>query len=356
MNLDLTYCKAAIKTAKNISIVTHPSPDGDAMGSSLGLYHAINMMFPDQKNINVIVPNSIPEYLHFLPGTDKVKQFDIQTEECTALLKNSEIIFILDFNSIGRIGELGTIIEETLCFKIMIDHHMNPDPIADLIISDTDASSTCQMMYRFLIEMFSYMCNENLQRLSDIFAIFGCKDIVTCLYTGIVTDSGSFKFPRTNSELHEIAADLIKCGADNVKIHADLYNNGTLDQMKLTSYILSNKMEILPEYNASILSMSLAEKQSMNYRKGDTEGVVNVPLSCKEISLSIFVTEDEEGKVRMSFRSKGVKIAANIMAKEISNGKGGGHFNAAGASSDMNLQDTIDHIKRSLENYKDMFS
>lgn len=356
MNLDLTYLKVALKNVKNITIVTHPSPDGDAMGSSLGLYHAINKMYPEQKNITVIVPNSIPDYLHFLPGTDKVKQFDIQTEECTELLKNSEIIFILDFNNLGRIGELGNIIEETICYTIMIDHHMDPDPIADLIISDTDASSTCQMMYRFLVKIFSDMCNANFEKLSDVFSIMGSKDIATCLYTGIVTDSGSFKFPRTSSELHMIAADLINCRADNVKIHTDLYNNGTLDQMKLTSYILSNKMEIISEYNVAILSMSLAEKQSMNYKKGDTEGVVNVPLSCKEIQLSIYVSEDEEGKVKMSFRSKGNKIAVNIMAKEISGGKGGGHFNAAGASSDTNLQDTIEHIKKSLENYKHMFS
>ncbi len=312
--------KALIKKSKNIVIVTHWSPDGDAMGSSLGLY---NYLIKLKKKTTVIVPNEYPEFLKWMPGDDKVLNHQSEPEKVLRAVESSDAIFTLDFNSYKRIEKLGEIVAASKAVKVLIDHHQQPDNFAKFVYHDVKACSTCEMVYK-LIVAFGHKKQID-------------KKIAACLYTGIMTDTGSFRFPSVTSETHRIIADLIKFGAVPCVIHEAVYDTYAFNRLKLIGYSILQKMHVIEEKSTAYLSLSDEELNQFNYQKGDTEGLVNYPLTMKGIKFSAYFAE-MDGKVKISFRSKG-KFDVNQFARAYFNG--GGHINAAGGKSDLSLNDTI---------------
>ncbi|WP_299135402.1 bifunctional oligoribonuclease/PAP phosphatase NrnA [uncultured Tenacibaculum sp.] len=325
--------KEFLSRPQEVVIIGHRNPDGDAVGSTLGLKHYL-----DKKGhkAQVLMPNEYPDFLHWIPGSETVYRFDRQNNQSVKALKKSTIIFLLDFNALHRVGhDMQNTLEKYENDFALIDHHQQPDDFT-YMYSDTSMSSTCQMVYNF-IEMM-----EDVDMID--------KHIATCLYTGIMTDTGSFRFRSTTSRTHRIIADLIDKGAENDKIHSNVNDSNTYSRLLLLGQSLSN-LEILPEYRTAFITLSQEEKKKFNYEKGDTEGVVNYALSLKGIVFGvIFIEDEEQGIIKISFRSKG-KFSVNQFARNYFNG--GGHDNASGGKSELNMEDTIAKFKSLLPQYID---
>ena len=309
---------------KKIAIIPHRNVDGDAMGSTLGLYHILKQL---NHQITVVVPNEIPDYLQWIPGIEEATLIyeGAKNSEAIEVLKEAELIFTLDFNALHRAGEqMETVLKTLSAPFIMIDHHEKPDNFAKYMFSDIEYSSTCQMVYELIqkLELGDYI---NL-------------DAATCLYTGIATDSGGFRFPRTTGNLHRIVGNLIDIGVNNSQIHENLYDNGDYNKLQILGKALSN-MKVLPEYKTSYIALSQQEQNELKVKKGDTEGIVNYGLTIKNIDFTAFFTEVTEEKIiKISFRSQG-DFDVNQFARNHFNG--GGHKNAAGGKSFDNLEGTI---------------
>lgn len=330
-NFDFTEAKTLLSNAKRIVITTHVSPDGDAIGSSLAMSLFLKKLGYITK---VITPDDYPEFLHWMPGNDDVLQFHVHKNESEEFIESADLVFCLDFNSPDRLSGLRTLIEEKKCPKILIDHHQKPDKWTDVLFSDTNASSTCEMIYRFI---------EGIDGLKQI-----DKEIGSCLYVGIITDTGSFKFPSTTSYTLRISAELLDLGVEGSKIQNLVYDNSTEDRLRLMGYSLTEKLIIEEKYHTAIIGLSSEELSRFNYKAGDTEGLVNYPLGISSVRMSVFLS-DKRGEVRMSFRSKGNIPVNEIAAKHF---KGGGHINAAGGISNLSIEDTIKYIISILPEYR----
>lgn len=330
---DIDGVKQLLASPKKIVIIPHRNPDGDAMGSTLGLYH-----FLKQKGHSpqVMVPNEAPDFLAWLPSFNTVKVFEKEPEEATKILKAAELIFTLDFNVLSRTGDQMEVVLQNLKVPfIMIDHHQKPGDYALHTFSDTSFGSTCEMIYHFIVAMGE-------KSLID-------KTIATCLYTGIVTDSGSFRYPLTTGTTHRVVADFIDLGIDNTAIHSLLFDNHSHNRILILARALQN-MKVLPVYKTSYTSLSQEELNSFGHAKGDTEGIVNYGLSMKDIAFTAFFTENkDEGIIKISFRSKG-NFDVNQYAREHFNG--GGHINAAGGKSTESLEATIQKFIATLAHTK----
>lgn len=310
-----------LSSPKKIAIIPHRSPDGDAMGSTLGLYHFLKKLNHDAI---VIAPNEFPDFLAWLPGSENVLIFEKDKENVAKVLQDSELIFTLDFNALHRTGEMENVLNKLTAPFIMIDHHQKPDDYATFMYSNTKFGSTCEMIYNFI----SYLDKKYLLD----------ETIASCLYTGIVTDSGSFRFPTTTSETHRVAAALLDLGARNGDIHNSLFDNNSYHRLQLLGRALQN-LKVYPEYKTSYIRLSQQELDEFKYVKGDTEGIVNYGLTIKGIVFAaIFIENKEEGIVKISFRSQG-NFDVNQFARQYFNG--GGHINAAGGKSNKSLDETI---------------
>ena len=319
---DVTKIKHLLSKPKQIVIIPHKNPDGDALGSTLALYHYLNL---SNHNVIVISPNDYPVFLKWLPGENKIINHEIETVRANDLITSADIVFTLDFNALHRAGDIGPIIRKANGLKILIDHHQQPDNFAHYLYSDVTMSSTCEMVYNF-IEMLG-----NTSLISP--------QIATCLYTGIMTDTGSFRFASTTSTTHRIIANLIDKGASNAFIHNNVYDNNSFDKLQLLGVSLKN-LKVISILNTAYISLSQKELNASNFRKGDTEGIVNYALSIKGVKFAaIFIEHKSEGIIKISFRSKG-NFDVNDFARK--NFNGGGHVNAAGGRSDLNLSETID--------------
>lgn len=324
--------KALISKSQNIVIVTHYNPDGDAMGSSLALY---NYLLKLDKKVTVITPNEYPEFLHWLPGNKKVMPFSSNQKKASALVLKSDLIFTLDFNNYSRLEGLGEVLKTASAKKILIDHHQQPDTYATLMYHDVQACSTCELVYEFI-------CGLGGKKLID-------KNIASCIYTGIMTDTGSFRFDSVTSTTHQILANLLSTGIKPSDIHSAIYDTYSESRVKLLGYCLTEKMVVLPEYQAAYMALTEKELQQFNNQKGDTEGIVNYPFSIKGITFCAFFSEGE-GKIKISFRSKG-KFDVNQFARKYFNG--GGHINAAGGKGNStDMQTTVNEFLALLPKYK----
>ena len=321
-----------LEKPRNIVVIGHRNPDGDAMGSTLAL-----KLYLDKKGhtATVVVPNEYPEFLHWLPASNTTYRFDWQNNQSQRAIKNSDIIFLLDFNALHRVGsDMQNTLEQYPNDFAMIDHHQQPDEVT-YMYSDVTICSTCQMVYQF-IEM-----NNDLDLID--------ADIATCLYTGIMTDTGSFRFRSTTSTTHRIIADLIDRGAENDKIHNNVYDANSYNRLLLLGQALSN-LQILPNYKTAYITLTTEEKNRFDFQKGDTEGVVNYALSLKGIIFAaIFIEDKEQGIVKISFRSKG-KFSVNQFARNHFNG--GGHDNASGGKSELSIEKTVTKFTSLLPTYK----
>ena len=328
---DITSIKQLISSKKKIVIVPHKNPDGDAIGSTLGLYH---YLLKGGHKVNVLTPNDYPSFLKWIPGNDTILKYDTQKNACDSLIKDADIVFTLDFNAFHRTGDMEHMLSECKALKIMIDHHQAPDDYAMYTYSDVSMSSTCEMVYHF-IDMLG---DKNL--IDQI--------IATCLYVGIMTDTGSFRFRSTTSTTHRVVAKLIEKGADNTSIHNNIYDTNSYEGLQLLGCALTN-LKVIPEFKAAYITLSQEELNRYNYKKGDTEGVVNYGLSLDGVILAaIFIEDKKEGIIKISLRSKG-DFSVNEMSRAHFNG--GGHTNAAGGKSHLSLIDTVDKFISILPSY-----
>lgn len=319
---ELQELKKNLLSPKKISIIPHRNPDGDAMGSTLALYHFLKQL---EHQVVVVAPNEFPEFLAWLPDADKVLVFERENDRAKKEIESSKLIFTLDFNALHRTGDvMAAYLEQLTIPMVMIDHHQAPDAYAKYTFSDVSYGSTCEMVYHFITAL-GY--NKNIN-----------KTIATCIYTGITTDSGSFRFPKTTGTTHRVVADLIDKGINNSEIHNNLFDNSSMNRLKILGLALNN-LVVLPEYKTSYITLSQEELDSANNQKGDTEGIVNYGLSIKGIDFAaIFIENKEENIVKISFRSQG-SFDVNQFARNHFNG--GGHINAAGGKSLLSLEETI---------------
>ncbi|KIO51484.1 DHH family phosphoesterase [Flavobacterium hibernum] len=318
---DIQAIQLLLATPKKIAIIPHRGPDGDAMGSTLALYH---FLLKNNHQPTVIAPNDFPDFLAWLPGSETVKIFEKDTENCTKILQEAELIFTLDFNAFHRTGEMEHTLAKLTAPFIMIDHHQKPDDYAAYMYSDTSFGSTCEMVYNFI---------SFLDKKEDL-----DKTIATCIYTGILTDSGSFRFPGTTGNTHRIIAELIDLGVENTQIPVLLFDNSSYSRLQLLGRALQN-LKILEAHKTSYTSLTQDELDSFNYVKGDTEGIVNYGLSIKGIVFTaIFIENKDEKIIKISFRSQG-GFDVNQFARDHFNG--GGHSNAAGGRSDVSMEETL---------------
>ena len=322
--MELHELKSILNNKPSVFIVTHKSPDGDAMGSSLGLAGALKKK---GCSVNVIAPSEYPKFLRWIKGNEEVLVWGEDNERVKDAADKADVLFCLDFNALHRIDEVGDLVAKSKGKKVMIDHHQQPDDFADLIISDTSASSTAEMIYEFLESLGE-------EKLID-------GDIGEALYCGIMTDTGSFRFSSTTARTHRVAGKLIDFGADHSMVHRRIYDSNTKRRLKLLGYCLMN-MEVLDNKNTAIFKITREDHKTFNIQKGDTEGIVNYGLSMPNIKCSVFFREDKN-IVKISFRSKD-DYDVNKFAREHFNG--GGHINAAGGMSNDSLEEAIGKFKK----------
>ena len=332
--LDIASLKELLSQPKQIVITTHHKPDGDAMGSSLGLY---NYLIQKGHHVKLITPSDYPMFLHWLPNNLEVMVYTEKPEESRECIANADFIFCLDFNALSRINQMGDFVREAKAKKVMIDHHLDPEDFDDYRHWSINACATAQLVYDFIV-------NEMGER--DLIN----KDVATCLYTGIMTDSGSFRFPNTTSAVHHIVADLIEKGAENWRIHQLVYDNFSRSRLKFLGHCLLNKLEVLQEFNTAFITVSKEELEKFDIITGDTEGVVNYALSINGIRLAALIIERPD-RVKLSLRSTG-DFPANEICKRYFNG--GGHRNAAGGSSELSLDEVVTQFKAILPEYKNL--
>lgn len=334
MNLEeINAVKKLLSKPQKIVIVPHKNPDGDAIGSTLALWHYLKNM---EHDAFIISPNSYPKFLKWIPGNEQILNFEKENSQAKEKIRQASLIFTLDFNHLGRIGQMEPALEEASAEFIMIDHHQAPSDYAHITYSDITMSSTCEMVYNFL------------EFLGDTDRI--TPKMADCLYTGIMTDTGSFKYSSTTSRTHKVVAQLIEKGAENTKIHNLVYDTNTPSSLHLLGCALKN-MVILEEYNTAYIILSQEELDANNFQKGDTEGFVNYGLTLKGINFAvIFIENKEEGIIKISFRSEG-DFSVNEFARKHFNG--GGHTNAAGGRSDISLTETAKHFVALLKGYKE---
>lgn len=329
---DIQAIQLLLSTPKKIAIIPHRSPDGDAMGSTLGLYH---FLLKNNHQPVVISPNEFPDFLAWLPGSETVKIFEKDKKNCTKILEKAELIFTLDFNALHRVGEMENGLSKLKVPFVMIDHHQSPDDYAMFTYSDIAFGSTCEMLYNFI---------SFLGKKSDI-----DKTIGTCIYTGILTDSGSFRFPKTTGTTHRIIAELIDLGVENTEIPTVLFDNNSYERLQLLGRALQN-MKVITEHKTTYITLTQDELNSFNYVKGDTEGIVNYGLSIKGIVFSaIFIENKEENIIKISFRSQG-DFDVNQFARNHFNG--GGHRNAAGGKSELTMEETVQKFEMLVSKLK----
>ncbi|APG59090.1 DHH family phosphoesterase [Christiangramia salexigens] len=327
---------AELAKAENIVIVPHKGPDGDAMGSSLGLYHFLK---DKGHHVKVIAPNDYPNFLKWLPGNDEVIIYEHEKERSDGLIAEADIVFTLDFNNLSRCGEMQDSMLASKAVFVMIDHHQEPSDYADYTYSDSTMSSTCQMVYNFI---------DKLRASKKI-----TPEIATCLYTGIMTDTGSFRFSSTSSDTHRVIADLMDKGAKNAEIHNNIFDTNSENKLQLLGTALKN-LKVNHELRTAYISLSQEELDRHNFKKGDTEGFVNYGLSLEGIIFAvIFIEKENENLIKMSFRSKG-DFDVNKFAR--AHFEGGGHINAAGGKSNISLNDTIVKFNTILPQYRDQLA
>ena len=323
-------------------ILTHLSPDGDAMGSALGL----KLWLRDNgcADVQVIVPNLFPDFLAWLPTAEEIIIYGTQKDAAEQAVHNADLLFCVDFNEPKRIGDAADLLGQTHCPKVLIDHHLNPDhAMVDVVISYPEAPAASYLVLELINEI-----NEVKGQRSKVESQLS-TDAATCLYCGLMTDTGNFAFNSNNPMLYEMIAELLRAGINKDRIFDNVFNQYTSNRMELMGYCLFRKMKIYKKYHTALISLSSAELRRFGYQKGDTEGFVNLPLQISDVYYSVFIREDAD-RIKLSFRSQGDR-PVNTLAHDFFNG--GGHMNAAGGESFCTLDTTV---KTFEDHFRDYFN
>ena len=314
-----------IEAAERIVILTHLSPDGDAVGSSLGLYHFLREI---GKEPVVVVPNRFPGFLNWMSGAADIVVLEEKHKEVQGLITEADLLICVDFNDLKRIDGGKPFVEQSHAKKILIDHHLSPEAFADVTISHPEISSSSELVFRLICRMGFF---QNITK--------ACAEAI---YVGMMTDTGNFSYASQSPEIYHIISELLSKGIDKDNIYRLVYNTYSENRMRLMGFCLVEKMKLYKEQRTAVISLSLDELARFDYQVGDAEGFVNIPLSIEGIDISVFVREDVK-KVKMSFRSQGT-FPVNKMASTYFNG--GGHLNAAGGESYLSLAETLDKLEK----------
>jgi phosphoesterase RecJ-like protein len=329
---DVRQMREWLSTPQRIVLIPHKNPDGDAIGASLALYHFFQA---EGHHVDVISPNDFPEFLKWMPGAETVINYEKKSHQARERIGLASLIFTLDFNSLNRIGSLSDALQDLQADFIMIDHHQSPEDYARVCYSDVQMSSTCEMVYHFL---------ASLDALDQI-----DHQIANCLYTGIMTDTGSFKYSATTPTTMRVVAHLMEQGAAHTEIHRHIYDTNRPERLQLLGCALQN-LTILPAYRTAYITLSQEELDRYHFQKGDTEGFVNYGLSLKDVVLAaIFIENRDEGIIKISLRSQG-SFSVNEFSRAHFNG--GGHINAAGGRSELSLEETTKKFEGLLHGYQ----
>ncbi|MBO4646503.1 MAG: DHH family phosphoesterase [Bacteroidales bacterium] len=328
----LAPVKEALKTAKNIAIISHFNPDGDAVGSSLALYQYFHN---EGFNTNVILPNSVSEFLRWMPGLKQATIAEKSMRTAKKILKEADILFIVDMNALHRSGpSLEEPIKTSRAFKVLIDHHLSPVIECNAQFSTTQTTSTCELVYQFLDKLDADKTKITLE-------------VATCIYVGIITDTGSLSYMCNQPATYSIIGNLMKKGIDGEAIHRKVYDNYNESRIKLLGLCLSQRLKIIRDHSTTYMYLTKKDLKDNNYVIGDTEGFVNYGLSLKGIQFTAFFTERDD-RIRVSFRSKG-NFDVNLFARKHFNG--GGHKNAAAAFWYDTLENTLKYFETILKEY-----
>lgn len=335
LQTNIDHAEKWLERAEKIVIVTHVSPDGDALGSSLGLYH---FLCGQEKNVNVIVPNAFPDFFRWMPGAKDIIRYDKYAEFADKLIMEADVICCLDFNALSRIAEMKDIVAASPARKMMIDHHLNPEPFCRITISHPDISSTSELVFRLICRLGYF---------EDI-----TKETAECIYTGMMTDTGGFTYNSNKQEIYFIISELISKGIDKDEIYRKVFNTYSESRLRLMGYVLYEKMVVYPQFSSALITLDAAEQQKFHCNKGDTEGFVNMPLSIKDVCFSAFLREDAERQmIKISLRSVG-DFPCNKVAAEFFNG--GGHLNASGGEFYGSMEEAVNLFKQALVKYEKM--
>jgi len=326
----LESLRQRIESANNILITTHVNPDGDAIGASLAFLNVLKYL---GRNVSMICPNELPEYLKWMKSSDEIVNFELETEVANNLIKKADLIFFIDFNGIDRLDKAADTFSKASAYKVLIDHHPGPEKIADLIISETSIGSAAELVYEIIKQM----------GFSDLLD----KDIAECVFSGIMTDTGNFSFSCAYPGVWNNMAELIKYNIDRDFVFSAIYDTYTESRMRLMGFCLHKKMKVLPEINSAVISLSIQEMESFNYQVGDTEGFVNMPFSISGLKFSALLLEKED-HVKLSLRSKGT-FDVNILARK--HFSGGGHKNAAGGEMKLPIDEAENALIEVLKKY-----
>ena len=332
---NIDHVEKWFERADKIVIVSHVSPDGDAIGSSLGLWHFLNSQ---DKNVHVIVPNAFPDFLKWMPGAKEVIQYNRYKEFADKLIMEADVICCLDFNVLSRIDEMEEIVRVSPGRKMIVDHHLYPGDFARIVISHPQISSTSELVFRLICQLGNF---------SDI-----TKEAAECIYTGMMTDTGGFTYNSNDREIYLIIGELLSKGIDKEEIYRNVFNTHSEGRLRLMGYVLYEKMQVFPQFNAALITLTREEQKKFQYKKGDTEGFVNMPLSMKGICFSVFLREDtEKDMIKVSLRSVGT-FPCNEVAAEFFNG--GGHLNASGGEFYGPMEEAVALFKQALVKYEDL--
>lgn len=318
-----------LEQPRKVVITTHQKPDADAMGSSLGLYHLLKQLGHE---VHVISPTNWAKWLNWMPGSSTVTDFELYRDKADALLNSADWVFCLDFNTLHRTKHMAEKIRGLSATRILIDHHQEPEtPVFAYGISDVGKSSTCEMVYDFIMES-GHGDKINV-------------DMAECLYAGVMTDTGSFRFPAAHASVHTMVADLKLRGLYHTKVHENIYDNFLENRLRFMGHVLLHRMEVFYEYNTALIAISKRDLLKFEIKTGDTEGLVNYPLSIQGIRMAALVIDRDEER-KWSFRSKG-DFDVNTFARKYF--EGGGHYNAAGGRSSEPLEKTVQDFLRAMK-------
>lgn len=326
--------KRYISQATNIVILAHTNPDGDALGSSTALAYYLRKI---GKKVNIIVPNGFPDFLKWLPAAEDILLYDEKSEYCDKVLCNANLLFCLDFNTLSRLGALGDSVSTLAIPRILIDHHLNPDDSFDVAVSETVACSTSELVYRVV---------EAVASLDVIDATFA-----EAVYTGMMTDTGNFAYASNRKDIYLIIANLMQAGIDKDIIYRRVFYNYSVNRMKLMGFVLYDKLRVFPASNAALTTLTYKEMRRFCAAKGDTEGLVNMPLQIKGVRFSCFLREEVPGKINVSLRSVD-DFPCNKVAAEFFSG--GGHLNASGGEVYGTMDYAVERFKAAIAKYKDL--
>ena len=332
---NIDHVEKWFERADKVVIVSHVSPDGDAIGSSLGLYH---FLLSQDKTVHVIVPNAFPDFLKWMPGAKDIIQYNRYKDFADKLINEADVLCVLDLNVLSRLDEMKNVVEQSPARKMLVDHHLYPGDFARITISHPHISSTSELVFRLICQLGNF---------SDL-----TKEAAECIYTGMMTDTGAFTYNSNNREIYLIIGELLSLGIDKDEIYRNVYNNNSENRLRLQGYVLYEKMQLFPQFNAALIALSRDEQKNFHYMKGDTEGLVNMPLSIKGICFSVFLREDtEKDMIKISLRSVGT-FPCNQVAAEFFNG--GGHLNASGGEFYGPLEEAVKLFKQALVKYEDL--